>query len=88
MGLSPNSCPQFAQELWWQKWMMEVAQDFGWQIVEPVECVAEIPAVAPWLRQPSQLTSQRRPLLRYEFVAFYEHAFPQLVIVLGEHQHD
>jgi hypothetical protein len=54
MGLSPNFCPQVAQELWWLKWMMEVARDFEWQIVEPVECVAEIPAAAPWLRQPSQ----------------------------------
>jgi len=69
---SPNSYLPLSLELWWQRWKTEVALDFAWLAVEPVECVAEIPAAAPW-----QLTSQRRALLRNKFVAFCKHAFPQ-----------
>jgi hypothetical protein len=77
MGLSPNSSPALSLELWWQRWKTEVARDFAWLAVEQVECVAEIPAAAPWRRQPWQLTSQRRPLLRNKLAAFCKHAFPQ-----------
>jgi hypothetical protein len=74
---SPNSYLPLSLELWWQRWKTEVAPDFAWLVVEPVECLAEIPAAAPWLRQPSQSTSQRRPLLRNAFVAFCKHTFQQ-----------
>jgi len=77
MWLSPNSCLPLSLELWWQRWMTEVALDFAWLAVEPLECVAEIPAAAPWLWQPWQVASQRRALLHNKFVAFCKHPFPQ-----------